>query len=76
MSWLPISEAPKDGTRVLLFSPDAIPELAVWVGEWICDEDQPDGGAWWQDVDDPFPVDADPTHWMHLPAPPSKVFDA
>lgn len=70
-SWRLISDgAPKDGTWVLLFSPDSI-EPQQFVGQWRDDElDEEYGGAWWADDDGPFCIDADPSHWQPLPAPP------
>lgn len=62
--WQPISTAPRDGSAVLIFSPDArTPQLCI--ASW-CE----DG---WYDVWDDItgtPIDADPTHWLPLPAQP------
>jgi len=69
--WRPIESAPKDGTFVLLYSPDS--ERNPFIGQWIEDNDYPDGGAWWSDCEcSGFSIDADPTHFMPLPAPPAK----
>lgn len=71
--WLPIETAPKDGTRVLLWSLDADPALMPVIGEYDDDGPEPWGAAWWQDpTTDHFPIDADPTHWLPLPGPPQE----
>lgn len=67
--WQPISRAPKDGTWVLLYSPDC--ETGPFIGQWHDDEGQPDGGAWWGDAESSWPIDADPSHWRQLPKPPT-----
>jgi hypothetical protein len=69
--WRPISTAPKDGTRVLLWSPDATIDNP-YIGHWVDREDYPDGGAWWEkDDNDGFCADADPSYWTALPLPPT-----
>ena len=73
--WQLIITAPKDGTFVLVFSPDDA-DQQPFIAQWRDDDDFPDGGAWWEDNEDAFPVDADPSHWMLLPAPPSSVCQA
>lgn len=74
MGWQKIDSAPRDGTFVLLFSPDADPERCVFVGQWFDHESYPDGGAWWSDREsDSFPIDADPSHWQPLPDPPRSA---
>ena len=66
MNWKDIETAPKDGTRVLVFSGDWI-AIAYW---------KSDAQIWcvW-DCEDYFPSvhlvgDDAPTHWMPLPEPP------
>jgi hypothetical protein len=68
--WEPIDSAPKDGTWLLLFSPDS--ENNPFIGQWREDDEAPDGGAWWQDNEGGFPIDADPSHFRALPSPPSQ----
>jgi hypothetical protein len=68
--WRPISEAPKDGTRVLVIDAahDAVPELAWWGAPgwgqlsacWLTYSHRSD----FEDV-------AAPTHFQPLPAPPT-----
>ena len=71
--WQDISTAPKDGTPVLLYSPEAAGK-GRWVGRynsapnWHCvkigDKEMPP----------PKPNNpGTPTHWMPLPEPPSKL---
>ena len=64
--WRTIESAPKDGTRVLLYTPDALAIEAIFTATY-------DMGAWWEsrDLDEPN-VNCPPTHWMPLPTPPSS----
>lgn len=55
-TWLPIENAPKDGTAIL-----AHDEGAVMIAWWI---ELETGTGWW---DNGF---FEPQHWMPLPAPP------
>lgn len=66
MTWQPIDTAPKDGTRVDVFSPLG---LGRTTDAYYRD------GVWWVDVfiDDyaePNSISPEPTHWMPLPAAP------
>lgn len=56
--WREMSEAPKDGTLILLDLP-----YRIDVGSWF---DDARGGGWW--VSHALPVQ--PSKWMPLPAPP------
>jgi hypothetical protein len=69
MTWQPIATAPRDGMPVLLYSPDSR-EPQVAIGFWLEDEDPAESG--WYDYwnDSAPPIDADPTHWMPIPAAP------
>lgn len=71
MSWQPISTAPRDGTPVLIYMPDAV-EPCISLAMWShCPED-PLGDAWYEYWGDSNgPIDAEPSHWMPLPKPPS-----
>lgn len=67
--WYPISCAPKDGTPILCFRPDAL-------GHGFSDQSGIDvlwweSGDWTYDGDGRVTIDP-PTHWMPLPAPPSR----
>lgn len=59
--WRPISEAPKDGTRILIdgetWAREDSPEIAFWDGEH------------WNAADISYDHDQ-PTHWMPLPSLP------
>jgi hypothetical protein len=68
--WQAIDSAPRDGTWLLLFSPDS--ENNPFIGQWREDDEAPDGGAWWQDNEGGFPIDAYPSHFRALPLPPSQ----
>lgn len=63
-AWRPISEAPKDGTPLLLLWPDAAEKMAVmWWDEYVEN---------WQGYYDGInPGYLPPTHWMPLPPPPA-----
>jgi hypothetical protein len=69
--WRDIETAPKDGTRVLLYSGGAF--TARWSEE--CQFGQFKTAPGWQifECEDPFYSVAEdkPTHWMALPAPPA-----
>lgn len=69
--WQPIETAPKDGTQILGFCADAAAGREFWVVLWVEDEEYPDGGFWLDaSKQDSMTVDAEPTHWVPLPAPP------
>jgi hypothetical protein len=58
--WKPISSAPKDGSRVLIWHPDyCAPITAQWYGN-----------EGWKMDSDVSPFWRQPTHWMPLPAAP------
>jgi hypothetical protein len=77
--WQPIETAPKDGTRIWIFTPGYTQEngyrhepfmLTAW---W--DENEGEDGALVAPLSDGFEVAvtyhfASPTHWMPLPPPP------
>lgn len=68
--WQPIETAPKDGTAILAFMPDAAEQFRIMPIEML-DFNDGDGPQWWQaDVDDGYPLEVTPTHWMPLPQPP------
>ena len=67
MKWEPIETAPKDGTRIDLWSrSERVPNARwdarrkAWVHDWLGDFDSIDEVR----------VDGNPTHWMPLPPPP------
>jgi hypothetical protein len=70
MKWRAIETAPKDGTAVLLYSPDST-EPQIFIGHFI--EFEGEAGRWqdyWRE-DGCWPIHAEPTHWMPLPKPPT-----
>jgi len=65
--WLPIADAPKDGTIVDLWEPLPDPYIGV---RW-CDYEWSEGFGRWVNSDDPFSrQNVQPSHFMHLPQPP------
>lgn len=69
--WQPIETAPKDGSNILLYSPDGIYE-ASWSLRY-----PPAKDGFWRPLDLPShgcgccgEPDDEPTHWMPLPEPP------
>jgi hypothetical protein len=70
--WRPIEEAPKDRTRVLLYTNELTPPTIQ--AEWRPYDDQVGFGEWvdvWNN--DPIETNVGPasfTHYMPLPAPP------
>lgn len=58
--WRPISEAPKDGTKILLWVPDNVCTPMQHVGWW-------DGSMWKANLCGSW---FNPTHWQPLPPPP------
>ena len=70
MSWQPIATAPRDGTPVLLFCPDATEPSTIIAAFWEFEND-PDPPTWYEFWNDVAPaLDVVPTHWQPLPAPP------
>jgi hypothetical protein len=75
--WQPIATAPKDGTRVLIFS-NGYPNIAHYVEDFISHRDRWRGPAWVIlecDDDDryTFYCEGDsPSHWAPLPEFPDR----
>lgn len=72
--WQPIETAPKDGTWVTLGTdtPDApcgIESLDCWFPA-VCQGRYVRGSGWMRCSE--YSVNIEPTHWMHLPKPPTK----
>jgi hypothetical protein len=78
MTWQPIETAPKDGTHILLFDPEAdydsswndyegryLPRIAV--AHW---KPYPNGYGGWKGYYSGIDAIENPTHWMPLPEPP------
>jgi hypothetical protein len=68
-AWRPIETAPKDGTRVLLGSPEMDAEIAGWAPHT---GDKQGRGAW-DRGDGSWVYNPDPTHWMPLPPRPGAL---
>jgi len=66
MDWQPIETAPKDGTRFLAYE-----DGNHYALEWC--PDMPCGGGYWASYCGQYvTMSPEPTHWMPLPAPPSR----
>jgi hypothetical protein len=64
-AWRPISEAPKDGTSILVYRVNTKLDAAI----------QPISTDWWSTHHKQWMKSnaySQPTHWMPLPAPPAK----
>ena len=71
--WLPIETAPKDGSKVLLWTDSTLdPYWCDCVGRREVEHFQTVQTAWWN-LDDGWEKElvGQPTHWMPLPPPPS-----
>lgn len=73
--WRPISEAPRDGTPILVFGqPEKHPHLNSWFERPVCI------AAYWCAIDDAFCIMGgdwlgpfvNPTHFMPLPEAPNE----
>ena len=70
--WQTIDSAPRDGTAILVYSPEA-EEPQMMLVHWRAFVDDPDPGEWYDRWDDDAPsFDVTVTHWQPLPAPPGK----
>lgn len=70
--WQPIETAPKDGTPLLIFSPDSIKPnvfICIWT-DWTDENDTVIEGNW-TDLGNEQEFGATPTHWQPLPDPPA-----
>jgi hypothetical protein len=77
MTWQDIATVPKDGTPILLHYGGKLGvRYGYWdhIGTadfWIADaSDDLTSGGWICPYQED---DLDPTHWMHLPAPPESI---
>ncbi len=77
--WMPIETAPRDGTRVIVFSPYGVHSRAGYQGDCRC---QHVCESYWHQPGNPqvegfwtSPMGQArfrPTHWQPLPAPPTN----
>ena len=73
MTWQPIETAPRDGTHILVLMEGAVIEawwetgFEEWLGNWDC-VTLPSHGCGCC-----YSSNAEPTHWMPLPAAPEVV---
>ncbi len=67
--WMPIADAPKDGSRVLLSNGSS---ASIQVGHWEKEHDYPRMNipAHWSDEGEGFELH--PSHWMPPPSPPKE----
>lgn len=57
--WLDIATAPRDGTVVIVYRPNAVPHNLVGA-DWVTKS-----GEWWDSR-----TNEQPSHWQPLPKPP------
>ena len=73
MTWQPIETAPKDGTVILLYSPEKWDSDGMWIGWWFDEGDSREHG--WYDSESASHkasfLNGEPTHWHPLPEPPA-----
>ena len=77
-AWQPIATAPRDGTPVLIYMPEASRKRvmeAYWATPW---EGAPEEQCWWSTPHGPAGrgytiLQKAVTHWMPLPAPPQSA---
>jgi hypothetical protein len=72
--WQPIETAPKDGSTILLYRPDAYPWFRVHAGHWVAQTLYRNPRPFWGTSHKFIGViqarDWVPTHWMPLPDAP------
>jgi hypothetical protein len=64
--WQPIETAPKDGTEILAARKPR--QFNWWIFDVVSYAWEDDNGHWWQHDGSRA---CQPTHWMHLPPPPT-----
>lgn len=70
MEWQPIETAPKDGSRILGYTPSWEPHIVcLYWKDFQQDDPEFEHGGF---VDDFINETFYPTHWMPLPEPPEK----
>lgn len=75
--WRPISEAPKDGTEILLFTHQDVDDFcdeafdAVQIGYWDDGNDAP-GTVWHRNAGWILQKIGEPLAWQPLPLPPAQ----
>ncbi len=83
MNWQPIATAPKDGTEVLLWTPEGV-DVGEWTEQWGPCPDDPGNDGGWIGAKHAQPgctgvrreshywreAVAQPTHWMPIPEAP------
>ena len=74
--WQPIETAPKDGTTILLYRPDALPWGRVTPGKWEEQKYHKRPAPFWEiwyKIGGAYESRTwEPTHWMPLPEPPGS----
>lgn len=79
MNWHPISIAPRDGSRILLYGTvhtsgancaDYPAMVIVGAYQWTDETGRKYSYEWSAEPHDYYPVDIIPTHWQPLPEPP------
>ena len=73
MEWQPIETAPKDGTKILVFTAMGEIEMSEWYVSKNYRYDHIEGDVYKKVLDEEVGLwnSNYPTHWMPLPKPPS-----
>lgn len=73
--WQDVETAPKDGTYILVFCPDAAEITRIMICAFEMTAHPDDAGDWYELNADtrPSPLDVEITHWMPLPEPPAAA---
>lgn len=73
MNWQPISTAPLDGTRILLYWPDLYSHTYIGIGRWDKHPYVNNSKPFWRDDSGTARISKlrshPPTHWCKLEAP-------
>jgi len=74
MEWQPRETAPKDGTTILVWEPNALPNVVAALWHLEPDDEEYEGWVYADEtMSDIVPDGPEFTHWMPLPPPPGDA---
>lgn len=78
VAWQPIETAPKDGTKILVFTIHGDIELSEWYGMPSIQFEEVEDGLYRKIVGEGYAGwnSNQPTHWQPLPPPPNEIEDS